>query len=85
MNIAKDASVGVDLVSFKVCSLDCIYFQIGKTTCKTVARKKYVPCEKRPVACGFSGLHSYGCKNISEFPVIFQICWDQESLDSGEN
>ncbi|MCK5595015.1 radical SAM protein [bacterium] len=39
-------SLGVDLVPFKVCSLDCIYCQIGKTTCKTVERKEYVSCEK---------------------------------------
>ncbi|MFH1903996.1 MAG: radical SAM protein [bacterium] len=39
-------SLGVDLVPFKVCSLDCIYCQIGKTTCKTVARKEYVSCDK---------------------------------------
>ena len=39
-------SLGVDLVPLKVCSLDCIYCQIGKTTHKTVARKEYVSCEK---------------------------------------
>ncbi|MDO9465576.1 MAG: radical SAM protein [bacterium] len=39
-------SLGVDLVPFKVCSLNCIYCQLGKTTCKTVARKEYVSCDK---------------------------------------
>ena len=39
-------SLGVDLVPFKVCSLDCIYCQLGKTTHKTVARKEYVSCDK---------------------------------------
>ena len=39
-------SLGVDLVPFKVCSLDCIYCQLGKTTRKTVARKEYVPSAK---------------------------------------
>ncbi len=39
-------SLGVDLVPFKVCSLDCIYCQIGKTTRKTVARKEYAPSTK---------------------------------------
>ena len=39
-------SLGVDLFPFKVCSLDCIYCQIGKTTRKTVARKEYIPSAK---------------------------------------
>ncbi|MCK4401563.1 radical SAM protein [bacterium] len=39
-------SLGVDLVPFKVCSLDCIYCQLGKTTRKTVARKEYVSSAK---------------------------------------
>ena len=39
-------SLGVDLVPFKVCSLDCVYCQLGKTTRKTVARKEYVPSAK---------------------------------------
>lgn len=39
-------SLGVDLVPFKVCSLDCIYCQLGKTTHKTVVRKEYVPSAK---------------------------------------
>lgn len=36
-------SLGVDLVPFKTCTYDCIYCQLGRTTCKTVARKEYVP------------------------------------------
>ena len=39
-------SLGVDLVPFKVCSLDCIYCQLGKTTHKTVVRKEYVSSTK---------------------------------------
>jgi wyosine [tRNA(Phe)-imidazoG37] synthetase (radical SAM superfamily) len=35
-------SLGVDLVPFKTCTVDCIYCQLGKTTCKTVERKEYV-------------------------------------------
>jgi wyosine [tRNA(Phe)-imidazoG37] synthetase (radical SAM superfamily) len=38
-------SLGVDIVPFKVCTLDCIYCQLGKTTQKTVQRKEYVPAE----------------------------------------
>ncbi len=36
-------SLGVDLVPFKVCTYDCIYCQLGRTTEKTLARKEYVP------------------------------------------
>ncbi len=36
-------SLGVDIVPFKVCTLDCIYCQLGKTTQKTVERKEYIP------------------------------------------
>lgn len=35
-------SLGVDLVPHKVCTYDCIYCQIGKTTEKTLLRKEYV-------------------------------------------
>lgn len=35
-------SLGVDLVSYKTCSFDCIYCQLGRTTNKTVERKEYV-------------------------------------------
>jgi len=38
-------SLGVDIVPFKACTLDCIYCQLGKTTEKTVKRKEYVPIE----------------------------------------
>ncbi len=36
-------SLGIDLVPFKTCSLDCVYCQLGKTTFHTVERKEYVP------------------------------------------
>ena len=38
-------SLGVDIVPFKVCTLDCIYCQLGGTTKKTIERKDYVPIE----------------------------------------
>lgn len=38
-------SLGVDIVPFKTCTLDCIYCQLGKTTCKTLLRKEYVPVD----------------------------------------
>jgi wyosine [tRNA(Phe)-imidazoG37] synthetase (radical SAM superfamily) len=34
-------SLGVDILPFKTCSLDCIYCQLGKTERKTVRRKKH--------------------------------------------
>lgn len=38
-------SLGVDIVPFKVCTLDCVYCQLGRTTEKTIERKEYVPVE----------------------------------------
>jgi len=38
-------SLGVDLVPFKTCSYDCIYCQLGRTTCKTIERKEWVPLD----------------------------------------
>jgi wyosine [tRNA(Phe)-imidazoG37] synthetase (radical SAM superfamily) len=35
-------SLGVDIVPFKVCALDCIYCQLGRTTEKTIERRSYV-------------------------------------------
>ncbi len=39
-------SLGVDLVPLKTCSYDCIYCQLGRTTCKTVERKEWAPLEQ---------------------------------------
>ena len=39
-------SLGIDLVPHKVCTYDCIYCQIGKTTEKTLLRKEYVPVKE---------------------------------------
>lgn len=36
-------SLGVDLVPFKICTYDCVYCQLGRTTCKTMERREYVP------------------------------------------
>ncbi len=35
-------SLGIDIVDFKNCSLNCIYCQLGKTTNLTVRRREYV-------------------------------------------
>ena len=39
-------SLGVDLVPLKVCSLDCIYCECGKTTTLTLERKEYIPLKE---------------------------------------
>jgi wyosine [tRNA(Phe)-imidazoG37] synthetase (radical SAM superfamily) len=38
-------SYGVDIVPFKVCTLDCIYCQLGKSTKMTIERRNYGPIE----------------------------------------
>ncbi len=38
-------SLGVDVVPAKVCTLDCVYCQLGRTTEKTVERKDFVPID----------------------------------------
>jgi wyosine [tRNA(Phe)-imidazoG37] synthetase (radical SAM superfamily) len=39
-------SLGVDLVPKKVCSLDCVYCEVGKTTFLTLERKEYIKLDK---------------------------------------
>jgi len=39
-------SLGVDLVPQKVCSLDCVYCEVGKTTKLTIERREYIKSEK---------------------------------------
>ncbi len=39
-------SLGVDLVPHKVCSLDCVYCECGKTTKLTLDRKEYILYDK---------------------------------------
>ena len=38
-------SLGVDLVPLKVCSLNCIYCEVGRTTNLTIERKEYIPVD----------------------------------------
>lgn len=38
-------SLGIDIVPLKVCTLDCIYCQVGRTTEKTIERADYVPVD----------------------------------------
>lgn len=37
-------SLGIDLVPHKVCTLNCVYCECGRTTTLTLERKEYVPC-----------------------------------------
>jgi wyosine [tRNA(Phe)-imidazoG37] synthetase (radical SAM superfamily) len=39
-------SLGIDLVPKKVCSLDCVYCEVGKTTKLTLERMEYIKSEK---------------------------------------
>jgi len=39
-------SLGIDIVPFKLCTLDCIYCQLGATIRKTIERSDYVPVEE---------------------------------------
>jgi wyosine [tRNA(Phe)-imidazoG37] synthetase (radical SAM superfamily) len=39
-------SLGVDLVPKKVCSLDCVYCEVGMTTKLTLERKEYIKSDK---------------------------------------
>ncbi len=38
-------SLGVDIIPAKVCTLDCVYCEVGRTTAKTIDRRPYVPVE----------------------------------------
>ncbi len=35
-------SLGVDIIPYKTCTLDCIYCECGKTTCLTLERQRFV-------------------------------------------
>jgi len=39
-------SLGLDLVPFKTCTLDCVYCQLGRTTHKIIERKGYISEEQ---------------------------------------
>lgn len=39
-------SLGVDLIPPKTCTFDCLYCQVGKTTCKTTEAGDFVPIEQ---------------------------------------
>jgi len=39
-------SLGVDMVPFKTCTLDCVYCECGKTSTHTSLRKEYIPARE---------------------------------------
>jgi len=47
-------SLGVDIIPHKVCTLDCVYCQLGQTTDKTIERKAHV--EAAPVLAEIDAL-----------------------------
>ena len=59
-------SFGVDIVPFKVCTLDCIYCQLGKSTDLTIERSNYGPVE--PILAELKETLSKGLK--TEFITI---------------
>jgi len=38
-------SLGIDPVPYKICSYDCIYCQLGRTTDKSIERREYYPVD----------------------------------------
>ncbi|MEO0073730.1 MAG: radical SAM protein [candidate division WOR-3 bacterium] len=38
-------SLGINIIPAKTCTLDCVYCQCGRTTCKTLARRSFYPPE----------------------------------------
>jgi wyosine [tRNA(Phe)-imidazoG37] synthetase (radical SAM superfamily) len=39
-------SMGVDLLRYKTCNLDCVYCELGRTACLTSCRDRFVPKQK---------------------------------------
>ncbi len=39
-------SLGIDLVPYKTCTLNCVYCECGRTTDLTVERKEYIPTDE---------------------------------------
>ena len=39
-------SMGVDLLQYKTCNLDCVYCELGRTACLTACRDRFVPRDK---------------------------------------
>jgi len=59
-------SLGIDLVTHKICSLDCIYCECGATTSLTMKREEYVP-----ISDVLKEIDDYFSKNIKPDFVTF--------------
>ena len=74
-------SLGIDLVPHKICTYDCIYCQIGKTTRSTLLRKEYVPVEeilkevKLFLKKGFSPIDHFSLSGSGEPTLHSKIGW----------
>ena len=58
-------SLGVDIVPAKVCTLDCIYCQIGRTSLATLVRKPYVAASQVLVELRERIRHGLACDYIT--------------------
>lgn len=70
-------SLGVDLVPHKVCTLNCIYCECGKTTKLTMKRDAYVP-----VADVMAELEDYFIRNPDPDYITFSGA-GEPTLNSG--
>ncbi len=59
-------SLGIDLIPLKTCIYDCIYCQLGKTTNKTIERKRYLDID-------FNGFEVELLKKLGECPYLNYI------------
>lgn len=70
-------SLGIDLVPHKVCSLNCVYCECGRTTNLTTERKEYVPIDEI-----FTELNSFLIENPPPDYVTFSGT-GEPTLNSG--
>lgn len=70
-------SLGVDLLTPKTCSLNCVYCESGKTTALTVERKEYVPSEHI-----IAELDDY-LGNLPELDYVTFSGWGEPVLSTG--
>jgi len=59
-------SLGIDLIPLKTCIYDCIYCQLGKTTNKTIERKRYLDID-------FNGFEAELLKKLDGCPYLNYI------------
>ncbi len=71
-------SLGVDVVPYKTCTYDCIYCQLGRTTCRTNERKEWVLLEDvvSEVKSGLSTRPDYITLSGSGEPTLFSRLGD---------